>query len=505
MNRPCNKGVVCDTDPVQPFTGYSAGRVNPSAKLCLGITGNCGANPFTNFSSACDDADHFSGRNFACGCLGDNFFQELRAPGFGPWTFTITGSVPPGIDVLVNEPCPGYVIVQGNYLQEGRYFFTVNAVDGFGNRAVVTFQFNVLVILTLALPSPTLGSPYFFQLEAAGGSGRYAWKILTGAIAPGLQLFANGTISGTPTGTMPPTVTFRVIDYECEQPDTSFFSPFVELVGASTTMTATIIGWPGFDTSLKPPTAYKGISWGGGASNVGLGIGQFVSYCGFTQIDSRGNPIFNFNGQICKFAQGYLQCFGGGCLNVTFHGPCFFGQAPVSQIFLDTYCPAGPNQFRHGPDATFRDAFFPITGEAMNYTFVSGDTHAERDVFAINSAGTIISVARSVDLFNQYTDAEAVANAAVTNGTGLVASNFPRTTGYVSTTTSVVYTLNFHNLMPGQNYVGSVLLFNSDGTTSLRQYPFTASAQDHTITDSIPTPPANKWTLVGQPTIAFAP
>jgi hypothetical protein len=57
----------------------------------------------------------------------------------------------------------------------------------------------VLEITTTVLDSFTVGVPYMFQLLAAGGSGSYRWKIVSGTLPPGLVLDASGLIHGTPT------------------------------------------------------------------------------------------------------------------------------------------------------------------------------------------------------------------------------------------------------------------------------------------------------------------
>ena len=497
MNRPCPNAVQCDRDPIDPLLNLSSAAVNPAAGLCLGITGFCGNDPFRNLSSECDDSDIFAGLITACGCIRDHFFDELRAPGFGPWTFTITGDVPPGIDILTNSPCDGYVVIQGNYELQGRYLFSIEAEDGFGNVSKVSFRFNVLAILTTMLPVSSVGVPYSFQLEAAGGSGRFAWKIVDGALAPDLHLDASGLISGTPTGAMPASVTFEVIDYECEQPDRNFFQPFVELTGATTTTTSTIIGFPGFNTTLVPPTAYKSAEWSGFISNVGLGNIFNMAYCGKETINGVGDC------QSSREAQGYHGCFGFGCPQVTFNGPCLFGQAPVSLIVIANYC-ANKADFANGPSLVDRDVYFPAIGEGMNYTTVFNDTTAQRSTFGVTANGTIASVGRGVVLSDLYSDAEALANAKITHGTGLVAANFPRTK-WVASTTAVQYTLSFHSLMTGQAYVGSVIFFHSDGTLSVKTYPFTATGPDHTVIDSIPTPAAGMWTFVSSPAVTFAP
>lgn len=121
----------------------------------------------------------------------------------------------------------------------------------------------------------------------------------------------------------------------------------------------------------------------------------------------------------------------------------------------------------------------------------------------------------SAVLTDEYTDALALANADVVTGTGKVASNLPRTTGFTSVYTTVVFTLTCHNLISGRNYVVSVDF--SDTTADVnpetgehglvvttKQYPFTAASGSNIIIDAVPTPAAGHYIQVSNPRIAFA-
>lgn len=111
----------------------------------------------------------------------------------------------------------------------------------------------------------------------------------------------------------------------------------------------------------------------------------------------------------------------------------------------------------------------------------------------------------SAVLSDEYTDAMAMANATTVEGTGRVAQNLPRTTGFTSQFTTVVFTLLCKNLIPNRNYVAAVDFWDSaTNITTTKQYPFTASAATNTIIDTIPTPPAGHSTQVKNPRIAFA-
>jgi len=113
-------------------------------------------------------------------------------------------------------------------------------------------------------------------------------------------------------------------------------------------------------------------------------------------------------------------------------------------------------------------------------------------------------------LEEEYTDADALANAEVHLGTGATASTVPRTTGYVSVFTSVVLTLSMSNLIDGKDYLVEVDMWDK-GTSPVtsvhtpKQYGFTASGTTHQITDVVATPAPFHTITVQKPTITFSP
>lgn len=110
----------------------------------------------------------------------------------------------------------------------------------------------------------------------------------------------------------------------------------------------------------------------------------------------------------------------------------------------------------------------------------------------------------SAVLTDEYTDADALANAAIVQGNGKTAQNLPRTTGFTSVTTNVIFNLNCSNLISGQDYLVTVDLWNQNTNThTTKSYGFTATASTHVITDTIHTPPAGQSISVQTPKIAF--
>ena len=69
-----------------------------------------------------------------------------------------------------------------------------------------------LAATTTSLPTGEVGVAYAATLSANGGTPPYRWSIKTGALAAGLSLSGNGSISGTPTATSAAPVTFELQD-----------------------------------------------------------------------------------------------------------------------------------------------------------------------------------------------------------------------------------------------------------------------------------------------------
>jgi hypothetical protein len=71
---------------------------------------------------------------------------------------------------------------------------------------------NPLVISSRSLPVGVVNSGYSSQLQATGGVTPYTWSIISGSLPPGINLSAQGLVSGTPTATGSFSVTVQVTD-----------------------------------------------------------------------------------------------------------------------------------------------------------------------------------------------------------------------------------------------------------------------------------------------------
>jgi Putative Ig domain len=73
-------------------------------------------------------------------------------------------------------------------------------------------QQSLSITTPATLPAGTVGTLYSQTLSATGGSPPYAWFLVSGLLPNGLNLAANGLISGTPTTTGPSSFTLQVSD-----------------------------------------------------------------------------------------------------------------------------------------------------------------------------------------------------------------------------------------------------------------------------------------------------
>jgi large repetitive protein len=149
--------------------------------------------------------------------LVDNEFEGTASGGVPPYSFSTSGSVPPGVSL---SPSGGTVIVLGVPSSVADYGFTVIVTDSARATASVGLNLDVLAdvrLLTTSLPSGVKGSAYSVSLQASGGyasSGYGAYNWSASGLPPGLSLNpSSGVISGIPTsgGSFPVSVT--VADY----------------------------------------------------------------------------------------------------------------------------------------------------------------------------------------------------------------------------------------------------------------------------------------------------
>ena len=70
----------------------------------------------------------------------------------------------------------------------------------------------LLPVWIYVLTAVVASTAYSQQLQAAGGTAPYAWKVTAGSLPAGLTLNSNGTISGTPKKASTATFTVQATD-----------------------------------------------------------------------------------------------------------------------------------------------------------------------------------------------------------------------------------------------------------------------------------------------------
>lgn len=90
--------------------------------------------------------------------------------------------------------------------------FTLDEIDVPSNSTTNRNTATALAITTTSIDAGNQGVAFSYQLEDEGGNGKITYSIESGTLVDGLTLSATGLISGTPTATGTPSITFKVTD-----------------------------------------------------------------------------------------------------------------------------------------------------------------------------------------------------------------------------------------------------------------------------------------------------
>jgi hypothetical protein len=329
-------------------------------------------------------------------------------------------------------------------------------------------------------------------------------------------------------------IQFQVIDLSCEAADQSFFPPRISMSTRSTTKIATVLGYPEYIPST-PPKKYKTLTWSGTSEQTAFTTnpagGQVADvkyvYSGFGQIDSKGNitskyakdvytpcPESNFNPEIIinaviKQLQGYCWPPDPKTCPTCTYPPEFKENIQANAIFDEPIGLLGVGTGFHTITST---SLTNIGAQAITATLADsgpgGTTEIPKDEFnGIHAAWVNIAANHNYSsaLTDEYTDSEALTNAQVVISNGSTAENRPRTNGFVSRFTSVVFTLSMSDLIVGKSYLVTVHFRDQNFHVTQKQYGVVASKPTATLVDIISTPPAGGTSTVYGPSIAFVP
>jgi hypothetical protein len=145
---------------------------------------------------------------------GLTYNAKLEASGgIGPYSWTIdSGALPDGLTMSAEGA------ISGRANQAGATTFTVRVRDSIGTSStktlfiIVTLPPPPLTIQTVSLPETSAERSYSQTLHATGGVPPYTWSIASGSLGTGLNLSADGVISGTPVTAGTSVFVVRVTD-----------------------------------------------------------------------------------------------------------------------------------------------------------------------------------------------------------------------------------------------------------------------------------------------------
>jgi hypothetical protein len=131
----------------------------------------------------------------------------------------VSGGVPPyEFRITVGGLCDGLTLSPDGVISgvpvAGDCGFRIVVTDATGrattkDHAIAVVPTRSVVVTTVSpLPPAVAGTPYQFQLRAAGGAEPYTWRLLEGSLCAGLALGDDGALTGTPV--TPETCSFLV-------------------------------------------------------------------------------------------------------------------------------------------------------------------------------------------------------------------------------------------------------------------------------------------------------
>jgi putative Ig domain-containing protein/galactose oxidase-like protein/Kelch motif protein len=162
----------------------------------------------------------------ANGVTGQPYTQILlEQGGLGALTWSLTGSLPAGLNFSNQGMLSGTPTVSGSF----PLTFTVSDSNSPAKTAsrALTLTINApLAVATTSLSDGVVGAAYNQTLTATGGAGAYTWTLASGSLPAGTTLSSAGILGGTLTTTGTYTFTVRVTDLSGQ----SASAPFTVIV-----------------------------------------------------------------------------------------------------------------------------------------------------------------------------------------------------------------------------------------------------------------------------------
>ncbi|MEP7339870.1 MAG: putative Ig domain-containing protein, partial [Acidobacteriota bacterium] len=131
--------------------------------------------------------------------IGQLYSQSFtQTGGIGAVTFSLTGTLPPGLSFNAAT-----ATISGTPTQVNSFSVTIKATDGNGCQGMRTYSLPVncpaLGFNPATLPGGTAGVAYSQAITVTGGGLPFTFTVSQGALPPGLTLSMAGVISGIPT------------------------------------------------------------------------------------------------------------------------------------------------------------------------------------------------------------------------------------------------------------------------------------------------------------------
>lgn len=129
--------------------------------------------------------------------------------GEGPYLWTMSGSLPPGITLQPNGAIAGSANAAGTW----HFMLVVSDKNGFFGAKSCTISVNraTLSVAACPLPDAKLGQPYAQSLNTVGGREPFLWSA-QGVVPKGLAVLSDGRVAGTPLEPGDAVLKIRVTD-----------------------------------------------------------------------------------------------------------------------------------------------------------------------------------------------------------------------------------------------------------------------------------------------------